>query len=543
MEKSGEKIKYFVYIRKSSDREDAQVLSIKSQLRDLGAFIEREKLAIAGTYIETLTAYKIGRPKFNEMLERLENGEANAILVYHLTRIARNSFDGGRVIYMMDEGYIKEIRTMDKSYYSHISDDKFIMHIHFAMAKKSSDDISQFVKRDIQSKLLKGEYPVSAPVGYLNLDKFGRITGIRYDGDKQRVLEEKAQKEGTKLRRIEPDPFLESIILQLYRDYAKNVCSLEELRKKAFVMGLSGMRSDKMITKSTLVRILSNPFYYGAIPWKGEIYEPDTLPEENRHRGIVSKKLFMKVSRALSGKSKPRKYVHNNKYTGIIRCAECGGMITAETQKGITYYRCTKKKTLADGKCSQKYIREDELEKQIAGEIKKYKMPQKFVDWSLKMLSNSNKKESSIREEILDQQRRQLVKIEQELASLLKMKISPSNANGEMISDDEYIEQKKKLTEEKTLIKEKIADVEQSIDNWVEQCENFLDFALNCSKKWEKGNLKERKFIFSTLFGSNAVLDNKKLLVQAVKPFFPATSFQDSYHWRGRWGSNPRPSA
>ncbi len=37
------------------------------------------------------------------MLARLEAGEADAILTYHLTRLARNSYDGGRLIYMMDE--------------------------------------------------------------------------------------------------------------------------------------------------------------------------------------------------------------------------------------------------------------------------------------------------------------------------------------------------------------------------------------------------------------------------------------------------------
>ncbi|MBD3300244.1 MAG: hypothetical protein GF347_02740, partial [Candidatus Moranbacteria bacterium] len=93
------------------------------------------------------------------MLEEIEKGKANGILVYHLTRIARNSYDGGNVIYMMDEGVIKEIRTPEKAYYSNLSDDKFIMQIHFAIAKKSSDDTSQFVRRDIQTKLLKGEYP------------------------------------------------------------------------------------------------------------------------------------------------------------------------------------------------------------------------------------------------------------------------------------------------------------------------------------------------------------------------------------------------
>ena len=55
-------------------------------------------------YVENQSAYKAGRPQFNAMLARLEKGEAEGILTYHLTRLARNSYDGGRLIYMMDEG-------------------------------------------------------------------------------------------------------------------------------------------------------------------------------------------------------------------------------------------------------------------------------------------------------------------------------------------------------------------------------------------------------------------------------------------------------
>ena len=50
------------------------------------------------------------------MIEEIEKGKINAILTWHLTRIARNSYDGGRIIYLMDEGLLKEIRTPDGIY-------------------------------------------------------------------------------------------------------------------------------------------------------------------------------------------------------------------------------------------------------------------------------------------------------------------------------------------------------------------------------------------------------------------------------------------
>ncbi len=48
-------------------------------------------------------------------------------------------------------------------------------------------------------------------------------------------------------------------------------------------------------------------------------------------------------------------------FHGFIRCAECGCLITSETQKGHNYYHYTKRKI----KCSQKYVREGNLAEQI----------------------------------------------------------------------------------------------------------------------------------------------------------------------------------
>jgi site-specific DNA recombinase len=536
------KTKYFVYIRKSSDREDAQALSLDAQKRELEKYASQNNLNIIKMFEESASAYKTGRPKFDEMVKELEEGKASGIFVYHLTRIARNSLDGGRIIYMMDEGLISEILTPGRSYTSN-SDDKFMMQMHFAMAKKSSDDTSQFVKRDIKSKILKGEYPVSAPIGYLNMSKFGVITGIRFDQEKQRLIDESAKNEKRSIRRIEQDPFLSPIIKKLYQLYGAGNSSLDELRIKSFEMGLRGTRSDKMLGKSTIFRILSNPLYYGAIPWQGKVHQPSKLPEENRHFPIVGKNLFDSVQDILNNKSKPRKQIHLHKYTGLIRCKECGGMITAEIQRGHTYYRCTKKRNGLKIKCSQPYIREEELEKQIQNKLAKYVIPEKFVKWAIQTLSENNKDEQKQVEAILSRQRKELSQIEGQLAGLLKMKISLANTNEELLNDEEYLAQKKTLLEEKRVYQEKILDTEQNSKNWLEQCEELFNFAVNCEKRWIADKEGDRKIIFQIMFGSNAYLSDQKLLIKAKKPFLEKAFLQDSFNWRGRPDSNRRPIA
>ena len=99
---------YFIYVRKSTDVEDKQILSVAAQIIELKEFAKRMGLRIAGIIVEKQTAKKPGRPKFNKMLERIENGEANGVLAWLPDRLSRNSIDSGRVIYMLDENIIAD---------------------------------------------------------------------------------------------------------------------------------------------------------------------------------------------------------------------------------------------------------------------------------------------------------------------------------------------------------------------------------------------------------------------------------------------------
>lgn len=102
--------------------------------------------------------------------------------------------------------------------------------------------------------------------------------------------------------------------------------------------------------------MLRNPIYYGVMRYYGEVYEA-------KHKPIISKALFDKCQEMLKNKSKPKtKTLKPYVYRGAFRCANCGCFITTETQKGRNYLHCTKRKS----PCSEPYVREEEVEKQIS---------------------------------------------------------------------------------------------------------------------------------------------------------------------------------
>lgn len=123
-------MKYFLYARKSTDEPDRQILSIEAQITELKEFAERENLEIKETFIESQTAKIPGRPIFNEMIKKIESGEAEGILAWHPDRLARNSIDGGQIIYLIDTGKITALK-FPTFWFDPTPQGKFMLNIAF----------------------------------------------------------------------------------------------------------------------------------------------------------------------------------------------------------------------------------------------------------------------------------------------------------------------------------------------------------------------------------------------------------------------------
>ena len=170
-------MKYFIYARKSTDSEERQVLSIEAQLAELKEFAAKEKLEIVASLCEAKTAKEPGRTVFGEMLDRIEKGAAQGILAWHPDRLARNSIDGGRIIYLLDTGKLKDLK-FPTFWFDNTPQGKFMLNIAFGQSKYYIDNLSENIKRGHRAKLRKGIWPSFAPLGYLNNNKTKGIAAI-----------------------------------------------------------------------------------------------------------------------------------------------------------------------------------------------------------------------------------------------------------------------------------------------------------------------------------------------------------------------------
>src|SRR3990167_8717443 len=364
-------MRYFLYARKSTDDEDRQILSIEAQLVELRQYATREKVHVVKELIEAKTAKKPGRPIFNDMLLQIERGAADGILAWHPDRLARNSVDGGKIIYLVDQGIIKSL-LFPTYRFDDNAQGKFMLSIAFGQSKYYIDALSENIRRGIRLKLSKGIWPQWAPIGYLN---------------------------GRKTRTIILDEGKAPFIKRVFELYSTGKYTLEEIRSKINPLGMVG-RKNKPLSISQYQTILKNPLYYGVFRYKGEMYE-------GTHEPIITKKLFDRCRDVmrLRGKHKEKqtaKFI----FRGLMRCGECGRMITAELQKGHVYYRCTKRLT----NCKQKYVREEELAAQVKSFIQKVSL---CNDWTEKILEQLEKDKNSGVQSSLPQQQNLETKIKE----------------------------------------------------------------------------------------------------------------------------------
>ena len=163
-----EKVKYCLYARKSTESEEKQVLSIDSQIKEMLQLAEKEGLNVVEIKHESHSAKAAGqRPVFNKIVNDISAGKFNGILTWAPDRISRNAGDLGRIVDLIDQGLLAEIRTYSQKFTNN-PNEKFLLMILGSQAKLENDNKSINVKRGLRAKCEMGLWPSVAPTGYLN---------------------------------------------------------------------------------------------------------------------------------------------------------------------------------------------------------------------------------------------------------------------------------------------------------------------------------------------------------------------------------------
>ena len=453
-------MEFFVYVRKSTDEPDRQLLSIEAQLVELRDFAAKEALRIADVFAESRTAKEPGRPGFNEMMDQLEAGRVDGILAWHPDRLARNSVDGGRIIYALDTGSLKALR-FPTFWFEPTPQGKFMLSIAFGQSKYYVDNLSQNIRRGIRQKLRRGEFPGKPPVGYTNEP---RVRTIVIDDHKAQLVQE------------------------MFEAYATGRYSLKQLRDLVVSWGLLSTQGNRPAI-SKLTKTLSNPFYRGSFRYNGELHE-------GSHELFISQALFDNVQMILKkrGRIKSR-HVEIFPYLGLMHCAECGCAITAERQKSYHYYRCTRKK----GPCSLRFVREEVVTNQLRQSIQLLALPENWFPLMRSQIGTWESEDSSCSSVTFDRCQAKLAQAETKLSRLTDLLVDGA------LSRDEYLPRKEEVLRERILLSQRLSKISADVDQRYRRLELFLNEAEETTSIAVTDNLNDLRS-FHRRIGSNFFL-------------------------------------
>ncbi len=437
------KIKHFLYARKSTEDEERQVMSIEAQLAELTEHAKREGVVIAEQFIESKSAKKPGRAVFNTMMAKVqESREPVGLLAWHPDRLARNSVDGGQIIYLIDQGKIASLR-FPTFWFEPTPQGLFMLQVAFGQSKYYSDNLSENVKRGKRQKLRRGEWPGRAPFGYVN---------------------------NQKTRNIDLDPVKARVVQIAFKEFAQNKHTLESLANRLAFLGVVSS-TGKALCKAVIQRMLTHKAYLGLIEYNGEVYE-------GNFPGLIDHETFEAAQKALKRRSRPRhsKKQHYFPFRGLLRCGECGGAITAQYAHGhggtYRYYRCTKK----FGVCSQSYLREDLLVRQLKERLQTVALPDDWKDNMLAQVEAWKNEQTRQTHSFAQNLGEQLHETERKLDTLVNGYLDGT------IEKDTYLNKKEELVKTKTALLGKKDDFGRKGQSWIEPLRNWILAAFQAGK-------------------------------------------------------------
>ncbi len=534
-----EKMEYFLYARKSSESEDRQIQSIDDQINKLKELANNLGISIKEILTESKSAKKpYCRPVFTDMLERIEKGEAQGILCWQINRLSRNPVDSGTLGWMLQQGALKSIQTMDRQYLP--DDNVLLFSVESGMANQFIIDLRKNSRRGMEGKADRGWLPSRAPLGYKN-DLLEHI--IIEDSERFHLVRKMwdmmltGNYTPTKILKIASDDW------GFRTPKTKRIGGVE-------------------VATSAIYRMFTNIFYTGMFVWDGRTYQ-------GNHKAMITLEEYDRVQTILGRDGKPRSQTHDFAYTGIVVCSVCGGMITATEKtkfvkktneiKSYVYYHCghRQKKEIS---CTQnERLTLDELEEQIDIKLERYTILPKFQEWALEILNRDNDKEIEERTKIYETQHATLVEAQKQLDTLTKMRYR------ELIDDETFIKERDELKSKIAKIGSNLRETESRAEKWLELTEKTFHFATYARKKFLTGSLQEKREIFSAL-GQNFSLKGKEILITPnewlvpIEKAYPAleaefnrleldksldTAKRSEYFaqliltWGGYWESNP----
>ena len=304
-----------LYLRKSRDDEnESKEETLARHERMLLDYCSRYDLSIEKIYREVVSGESIAaRPEVQKLLEDVQTGNYDGVVVVELERISRgNQIDQAEILEIFKKSQTK-IYTLNKIYDFSVDDDLDEEFFEFGLF------MSRREYKVIKRRLLRGRKQAQKE-GYF----IGSITPLGFE-----------KKKDGKGFVLYPDDNAEKVIA-IFDMFVNQCRSLSDIRDYLISSGLRPARATEW-TSRRVRQILENQNYIGNIKVMGEW-------QEGKHSGIVSRETFNAAQIKLQNDLPKvrREYKIKNPLAGICKCAVCGHplQLSANEYAGRTPIKC-----------------------------------------------------------------------------------------------------------------------------------------------------------------------------------------------------------
>ena len=489
-----------IILARVSTKEQEDGHSISAQKQRLIDYCERKGLEVIKVFeiIESSTRGK--RTEFNAMLDFAKvQKETIAIVADAVDRFQRSFKESVMIDELRQKGLVELHFYRENMIINQNASSSDILRWDFSVmgAKSYVLNLSENVRRSMEFMVRNGEWTSSAPLGYLN---------VRNSNGKASII---------------LDPERAFLIRKLFMEYASGGNSISgDLTRKAKEWGLTNRKTNSPIAASQIHLILQNPFYFGVMKVKGNLYN-------HKYEPLITKELFDKCQEVRLGNTRTQHVRTTEKpfvFRGLLKCAVSGRRVSCDLKKGkFVYLMCR------DPENPDKilYIPENQVLEQIKEVFKSFHLPSNLIAALTEHLKSGHEAEKDFHMDAVKSLQKEYVEIRDKLNVLLEMRLDKS------ITKNEYDIKARSLKERQLEVSIMAKNHENGDDSFKITVEGLFSIASTAYEIFESSKIDEKRQLIGFVF-SNLALKGAKLEYTLRNPF-PLMVGKHSYQeWSGR---------
>jgi len=296
------------------------------------------------------TGGNLERPALTRLMDDIERGEIDTVVVYKVDRLSRSLLDFARLVERFEKRHVAFV-SITQHFDTSTSMGRLVLHILLSFAQFERELISERTRDKIAAAKRRGKW-TGGPL----------VLGYRVDRQR-RALEV-----------VPEEAAIVKLVFELYERTLSMALTAQRLNARGLTLRTrvaeDGTTRGRPFDKNAVHRLLRNPLYVGKVR-----HNDDLFPGE--HEPIIDPDVFERVQRTLdlraagAGARRPRR--SESLLTGLLRCLPCDAAMSTShaynhRKQRYRYYRC---RASQEGlRCPTGLLNANDVEAAVVAQVK-----------------------------------------------------------------------------------------------------------------------------------------------------------------------------